>query len=548
MKKHLLYVIFSTLFLAISLGHAQISRPYEPIIITGDSLSQFLNKEIDNLFLYRYDANENSWRLIPFQVDEVNPAVKDSVKYFIPEDSLHGLLDTDDELVFMAADLGDLASDTSWISETDTTRIELSFFDPLDNSIGYVYLYYSTVLNEPVPNTFGLGYDIQNDRVFSNNYEVGFNYTGQLSDVLIDPSIGGSGNDIFDRIKIRAIGSWLFVPIFLYEEYISSSYAYVKTGPVRIIRNMAGSFNFDPLNVDEKFTQTSFFYPWHGAFSLIDLPLGQAKDVGVQIDRLRVSWDFSQDAQGMKFFSENNRAGFTIDGSSDAINNACFPDELNWTMGSGDAGTILNCFYIPSLGENINLYYHEATDSSTADDMPGLEFDTGDFMSYADNGYILKNNIQNYITKETTFNFLYYNFFLPSNFDPNHASLICEQLKTPLSFETTVQKHTPAPTYVQNTNSFKAGSFSLLQNYPNPFNSSTTILFVLAEKSFVNLKIYDSLGRLIKTITEENLTKGTHLFKWNGKNDNDVSVPTGMYFYRVVADEFSAMRKLILIK
>jgi len=548
MKKHYLLSIFFFLFISYNFSSAQISRPYEPIIITADTLSQFLYKEIDNLFLYSYNVDEDNWRLIPFQVDEVNPAVNDSVKYFIPEDTLNGLLDTDDELVFMTSDLGEQANTSSWIPETDSIRLELAFNDPLDNSIAYIYLYSSTTMEQSIPNTYGLSYDGENDRIISNNYEVGFNNTGQLGDVLINPSIGGSGEDIFDRIKIRAIGSWLFIPIFLYEEYISSNYAYAKTGPVRIIRNMVGSFNYDLLDVNEEFTQTSFFYPWHGSFSLFDLPLGQAKDFGAQIDRLRVSWDFAVDAEGMTFFSENNRNGFTIDGSLDEINPVCFPDELNWTMGSGDKGTILNSFYVPSLGDNIGLYYHEATDSSTADESPGLEFDTGDFMSFADNGYILKNNIQNYITDETTFNFVYYNFFLPSNFDPDDASLICEQLKVPLSFETTVQSHTPPPTFVSKKNKLQQHGFSLIQNYPNPFNSSTTISFVLAENSFVSLKIYDSLGRHVNTITEQDLTGGTHRFKWNGKKHNGVSASTGIYFYRLVTKQFSATRKLILIK
>jgi len=548
MKKHYLLSIFFFLFISYNFSSAQISRPYEPIIITADTLSQFLYKEIDNLFLYSYNVDEDNWRLIPFQVDEVNPAVNDSVKYFIPEDTLNGLLDTDDELVFMTSDLGEQANTSSWIPETDSIRLELAFNDPLDNSIAYIYLYSSTTMEQSIPNTYGLSYDGENDRIISNNYEVGFNNTGQLGDVLINPSIGGSGEDIFDRIKIRAIGSWLFIPIFLYEEYISSNYAYAKTGPVRIIRNMVGSFNYDLLDVNEEFTQTSFFYPWHGSFSLFDLPLGQAKDFGAQIDRLRVSWDFAVDAEGMTFFSENNRNGFTIDGSLDEINPVCFPDELNWTMGSGDKGTILNSFYVPSLGDNIGLYYHEATDSSTADESPGLEFDTGDFMSFADNGYILKNNIQNYITDETTFNFVYYNFFLPSNFDPDDASLICEQLKVPLSFETTVQSHTPPPTFVSKKNKLQQHGFSLIQNYPNRFNSYTTISFVLAENSFVSLKIYDSLGRHVNTITEQDLTGGTHRFKWNGKKHNGVSASTGIYFYRLVTKQFSATRKLILIK
>jgi hypothetical protein len=548
MKKNLAYTIGLFLFLSYNFSSAQISRPYEPIIVTGDSLSQFLNKDINNFFLYSYNSGEDNWRLIPFQIDEVNPAVSDSGKYFIPEDTLSGLLDMDDELVFMASDLGDPADTSLWIPEVDSIRIELAFNDPLDNSTGYVYLYFSTTLNATIPNAFSLAYDNENDRIISNNYEVGFNNTGQLGDVLINPSIGGSGEDIFDRIKIRAIGSWLFIPIFLYEEYINLDYAHAKTGPVRIIRNMVGSFNYELLNANETFTQTSFFYPWHGSFSLFNLPLGQAKDFGAQIDRMRISWDFNQNAEGMKFFSENNRSGFFIDASPDEINPACFPDELNWTMGTGDKGTIFSSFFVPALGDNIGLYYHEAADSSTADEAPGLEFDTGDFMSFADNGYILKNNIQNYITAETTFDFVYYNFFLPSNFDPDEASLICEQLKTPLSFATTVQNFTSPPTYVSKENILRKHAYSLIQSYPNPFNSSTTISFELAGNSFVSLKIYDSLGRLVYTVTEQNLAEGKHHFQWNGKNFNGGSAATGIYFYKLVTNEFSATRKLILIK
>ena len=548
MKNNILLTILIFLIVMVSFSYAQVERPYEPIIITGDSVDLFLNHKIKNLYFFSYDVNVNSWRLIPFQIDEVNSAVDDSMKYFIPEDSLGGILDSDDELVFMASDFGDKAHDSSWVAETDTNRIELIFTDPLDNNMSYTYLYSSSSLNEQIPDYYGMMYDSLNDRIHSTNYEVGFNKTGQLGDVLIKPAIGGSEKDIFDRIKIRAIGSLWSFPIFLSEENIESKYAYAKTGPVRIIRNMVGSFVYDLLNFDESFTQTSFFYPWNGSFRLVDIPLGQAKDVGAQVDRLRVSWDFNQDATGMRFYSENNRRGFPIDGVIDHIDSTCFPDELNWTMGTGESGTILNNFYIPPFGDTIILYYHEASDGSTADDSPELEFETGDFVSFADNGYILKDNIENYITNETTFNFIYYNFFLPPKFDPEDASRICDQMKAPLNFATKTQSYTPPSTCVVDKNIMKPGEFFLVQNYPNPFNSITTISFGLASNGFVSLKIYDSLGRLVKTVTEQNLIKGFHKFKWSGKNENGTPVPTGIYFYRIVTNDFSAIRKLVLIK
>jgi len=548
MKNNILLTIFFSLIIMVSSTNAQVQRPYEPIIITGDTLDLFLNHEIKNMYLFSYNANDNIWRLIPFQIDEVNPAVNDSVKYFIAEDSLGGILDADDELVFMASDLGDKANDSSWVAETDSNRLELVFTDPLDNNVSYTYLYSSASLNEQIPDYFRMTYDSLNDRIHSTNYEVGFNNTGQLGDVLIKSEIGGSGEDIFDRVKIRAIGSWWILPVYLSEENIKSKYAYAKTGPVRIIRNMVGNFTYDLLNFDENFTQTSFFYPWHGSFRLVDIPLGQAKDVGAQVDRLRVSWDFSDKAIGMKFYSENNRSGFPIDGFADQIDSTCFPGELNWTMGTGESGTILNNFNIPSFGDTIILYYHEATDGSTDDDSPGLEFETGDFLSFADNGYILKDNIENYITNETTFSFLYYNFFLPPDFDPEDASLINDQMKTPLSYTTKSQTYSPPLTRIVDNNIMKPGELFLVQNYPNPFNSLTTISFRLASKGFVSLRIYDSLGRLVKTVTEQNLIEGFHKFKWNGKNKNGTPVPSGIYFYRMVTNNFSATRKLILIK
>ena len=150
MKKFIFITLLFFLVFMVAFSNAQINRPYEPIIITGDTLDMFLNHPINDLYLFSYNATENSWLLIPFQIDEVNPAVDDSVKYFILEDSLGGVLDSDDELVFIASDLGDKANDSSWVAETDSNRLELAFTDPLNNNISYVYLYSSALLNEQI--------------------------------------------------------------------------------------------------------------------------------------------------------------------------------------------------------------------------------------------------------------------------------------------------------------------------------------------------------------------------------------------------------------
>ena len=556
----LLYVVCSLLFLT-NISLAQINRPYEPIVIAGDNLfavtdttTSFLNYEIESLFLYAYHADTDIWEMIPFQIDEVNADVHDSVKYFIPEpDSLLNIFDSDDELVFIGADLGDKADSTQWIDDTSAVRLEIEMIDLMDNERGYLYLYYSTEISDPIPNTYELAFDSLNDRVSSAYYELGFleregddqNLTGQLNDVIIK---SGTGVDIFDRLKIRAIGSWWILPIYLFEDLVKASYAYVKLGPVRIIRNMVGHFIYEPLSVDEVFTQTSFFYPWNGSFKLIDLPLKDAKDIGADVDIVRVSWDFNQNADSMKFYSEYNQDGCWIDGiMQEIIDPGCNPDELNWTMGTGDQGTLLNIFLIPELGDNIGLYYHEALDGSVGDDS-NLSSDTGDNFSIADNGFSLDGNIENYITDETTFSVVYFNYFLPSHKSPEEASLICEQLKVPLAFVTEFQEYTPPSTDVAQNEAFSPTEFMLAQNYPNPFNATTTIFFMLPKRTHTLLRIYDSLGRLIYTVVEQNLSAGLHKFIWSGINAEGISVPSGMYFYKLNAGNFTSTKKLVLIK
>ena len=391
-------------------------------------------------------------------------------------------------------------------------------------------------------------YDNSNDRVSSIIYDVGFieregseaNITGLLNDVIIK---SGSQQDFFDRMKIRAIGSWWVLPIYLSEDLLLAHRAYVKTGRVRIIRNMVGSFAFDLVEDNKNFTQTSFFYPYSGVFKIEEIPIGEAKDLGAEIDEIRVSWDFNENATGMKFYSEYNRDGKLIDGVFDeTINKTCNPDELNWTMGTGNQGTLLNIFHVPPLGDNINLYYNENKHGSVKDEMKALSVDSGDSLSYSDNGFSLYDNIHNYINEETTFSIIYYNFFLPPNILADDASKICTQLKQPLKYISNVQNYTP---YIDiaDQEATLPENISILQNYPNPFNSATTITFNLNKKTFISLKIYDSIGREINTLTYDELQPGSYNYFWNATDKS-----SGIYFYQIISNKSIITKKLLLIK
>lgn len=87
--------------------------------------------------------------------------------------------------------------------------------------------------------------------------------------------------------------------------------------------------------------------------------------------------------------------------------------------------------------------------------------------------------------------------------------------------------------------------FELLQNYPNPFNPVTTLSYTIPEKSFVNLKIYDLLGKEVATLINKEQSSGIYEVEFN---TGDYSLTSGIYFYSLKAGSFSSTKKMILTK
>lgn len=99
----------------------------------------------------------------------------------------------------------------------------------------------------------------------------------------------------------------------------------------------------------------------------------------------------------------------------------------------------------------------------------------------------------------------------------------------------------------QKTNEGPA-SFEVLQNYPNPFNPSTTIRFEVPKASYINLKILDVLGREVRTLVDRKYTPGAYFQVWDGKDNNQLPAPTGVYFLQMNAGGYVSMKKMTLIK
>ncbi|MGD9489783.1 MAG: T9SS type A sorting domain-containing protein [Calditrichaceae bacterium] len=90
--------------------------------------------------------------------------------------------------------------------------------------------------------------------------------------------------------------------------------------------------------------------------------------------------------------------------------------------------------------------------------------------------------------------------------------------------------------------------YTLNQNYPNPFNPVTTITYTLAKSGKVKLDIYNVLGQKVRTLIDGNATAGLHVDQWNGLDNNGKKVASGVYFYKLEAGEFTAIKKMIMIK
>ena len=91
-------------------------------------------------------------------------------------------------------------------------------------------------------------------------------------------------------------------------------------------------------------------------------------------------------------------------------------------------------------------------------------------------------------------------------------------------------------------------AYALHQNYPNPFNPMITINYELPRKGFVNIRVYDLMGRNIRSLVNTVQDAGYKSTKWNATNDLGQPVTAGMYIYTIQAGDFRQTKKMLLLK
>ena len=135
---------------------------------------------------------------------------------------------------------------------------------------------------------------------------------------------------------------------------------------------------------------------------------------------------------------------------------------------------------------------------------------------------------------------------VPSNGNDYYTSIIFIDNKTGWAVGNNgkiLKTITGGVTSINPSNGIIPDNFSLNQNYPNPFNPTTNINFSIPKSSFVTLKVYNVIGKEIADLINENLNAGVYSFDFNADG-----LATGVYLYKLIAGDYSAIKKMTVLK
>lgn len=382
-----------------------LDRNLEPVILTGRAASALADFSVNELFVYAYSGG--AWRQVPAQVDEVSA----TGAYTLTED---GRLDANDEIVFMAKDLGDQAPVSMPITAglpISPGWYEIEVTDPISSTRkGWAYLVHSSVLTP----TFAADYVNFNTglhRVNAVAYRLGFGVTHPGLDYL---ALGNPGVELLDRTKVRVFCRIPFVCPITEQDMDPLPDDLIRDGPVRVIARRGQVLAYGAM------------VRWTLPFTISRFLRGD----------VRFSTDFNKAATGATYYNAVVTEGVTVDGITDTV--AAKPLSAWWQLATS-TGTLIQVVDTSSIGGTPSNYY---VDNSAWDGS-----DTGDRRRYGDTGISIEkpNGV-------FTYSFAYY--MLPG-VQPNVGATYAAFFTHPLS-TTTLHQGVPRrwelylPTFMSN--------------------------------------------------------------------------------------------------
>lgn len=384
----------------------------------GERFPSLIGATIEELVLYAYDGTQ--WNAVPFQVDEVD----DLDEFVVFED---GLLDANDEIVFMAFDAGISTPSNNWANDCQSrlnVRYRINITDPLAQEVpGWVYLYRSQTLDRSEESY------ISWDETEFTQTVTALNYTTVFSNAIAgihDLSLNGS-DDLLDRQKIflqadvQNLGTVLLdeasVAGFLEAQGVSTEFNFVALGPVR-----AAS---ERINNAFGYTFYSGQAELRTSLPLTDFNLPGLGDVHFEFLRISLNWlnPFLTGMAPAVYYDLNTPNGVEVDGDPDSVP---ITPVVRWFQVSGAIGGLVNISTIDEGNGSLRNHYVDDFDSPLG------------YSPYGDAGFvILSAGPDNSIgTVEIKQRF----YMLPANSD-NVGETYAVRTDIPLSATTSVETY-----------------------------------------------------------------------------------------------------------
>jgi pimeloyl-ACP methyl ester carboxylesterase len=359
-----------------------ITRDLEPVILKGQGLPILLGSNVNDLSIYHYRGNV--WSKIPAQIDELSA----DGRFVTNEDSL---LDTNDEVVFMASDLGEQAPADATIPgiEAHAITYEITATDSLDpTSHGWAYLVRSPAL-KLAPTADYVGFDTSLHHIDSSVYHLGFATPKAWIDYL---SLADSGVDILDRTKLQAQCSVPIVCPLTEDKQPNLQDDLIKDGTVRAILRNGRMLAYGTML---------------RSTTALTIPNG------IAVSQVRFSTDFNSAVSGATFYNMAQPSGATVDGSPDSI--PATPRSPWWQLNTS-AGTVVQVADTSLLGGTQSNYY---IDNAAID--PN---DTGDKQHYGDAGVTISN-------PNSSFAYVF-SLYFPASAEPSLGTIYADRAEHPI--------------------------------------------------------------------------------------------------------------------
>ena len=324
---------------------SRLDRPMDQVVISGSRLRQTQGWSVEKLRLMAFQGE--SIHAIPFQIDERTPA--GDYVMTRPDHSVdpgHGVLEPQDELVFMAKDAGEAGDPGTRITGAAAWD-PIQLLDRQSGARGWVFLVAFAKDPPPLSPVSYMQYaeKADHDELITPYYTLHFPKDDVFfRKIMIHESAGGNGRNFLDRIKMRSEVDLLggVFKVGKTEENFVHRVLGVRAGPVRVIRQTETRIKL-LLNLRSPAAIVNgCFYPCSFEFpSVLSLPFRM--DLIASDAYFRQGWDLNRRALGMKFYSNLNREPVTLDGemSLEETSLAANPNNLEWALGTGESGTFL---------------------------------------------------------------------------------------------------------------------------------------------------------------------------------------------------------------